>query len=380
MIGHVYIKGQIGDSEEEQGVSLKSVIMQIEAHKESNLIYVHIDSQGGCVDTGNSIADYLAKQTNVYTIAEGLCASIATRIHLSVPLLNRKIVSGTEYFIHNPLYDGISGNAEELRYAADLLDPVQKELVAMYCKATTASKEAIEGLMNAETSLTDEETKTLGFVSEIIPKQILKAVAFKKKSINKNKLDMSTIADQIKEGLAPVLALIKGEQKVVAMMVVTDKGELSYASEGELPEVGEAVTIEGEIAPEGVYTIEGVAVITVGAEGNVSELVLEGAEPVEDVEALKAKIVELEAAAVASATANTEAITAQAEEFKTELASAVEGFNTEFTAFKATVGSDFAPKAEKKVFSKAAPSKVSARQRMKDRKALGKANLEKNKI
>jgi len=368
MIGHVYIKGLIGNFEDEAGVTLKDVIMQIEAKKEADLIHVHINSQGGCVDTGNAIAEYLSKQPNVITIAETLCASIATRIHLAVPLERRKAVQGVDYFLHNPLFDGISGNAKELREAADYLDPVQKDLVSMYCKNTIASKEAIEGLMNDETSLTDEECKTLGFVSEILPMVQLKAVAFmsKKENSNKLKLDMSTIKEQIEEALAPVLALVKGKEKeVVAMMVATDNGELSYASEGELPEVGEAVTMEGEIAPEGVYTVEGVASISVDAEGNVIEVVMAEEVAEEDVEVLKAKIVELEESHAA-------AMAVKDEEFKTELANAVKGFNEEFTEFKATVGSSFEPKAEKKVFNKAKPSEMSVKEKMKSRRNIKK--------
>lgn len=376
MIGHVYIKGLIGNFEDEAGVTLKDVIMQVEAKKDSDVIHVHINSQGGCVDTGNAIAEYLSKQSKVITIAETLCASIATRIHLAVPLERRKAVQGVDYFLHNPLFDGISGNAKELREAADYLDPVQKELVSMYCKNTTASKEAIEGLMDVETSLTDEEAVALGFVSEIIPRVQLKAVAFRSnnESNNKLKLDMSTIKEQIAEGLAPILAAFKANEEVVkSMMVATDNGELSYASEGDLPEVGEAVTIEGEIAPEGVYTVEGIATISVDAEGNVTEVMMIEEDVEEDVEALKAKIVELEAAAVASA----EALAAKEEEFKTEIDAQVSAIKEELVAFKATVGSDFTPKSEKKVFNKAKSDDRTPKQKMDDRKAEIKARKKK---
>ena len=371
MIGHVYIKGLIGSFEDEQGVTLQDVVMQMEAKKDAEIIHVHINSPGGCVDTGKAIATYLSKQSNVFTIAEDLCGSIATQIHLSVPLSNRKILAGSEYFIHNPLIEGVSGNSKELAEASAYLAPYEREMVAMYCKATGTDKAAIEGLMDAETSLSDEEAKTLGFVSEILLRLELKAVAFRNENINKNKLDMSTIKEQIAEGLAEVVAMIKGDNKVVAMMVMTDNGELSYASEGMLPEVGEAVTMDGEIAPEGSYVAEDGTTIVVDAEGNVAEVVaMDSEEPVEDeVEALKAKISELEASAVLHA----EALVAKEDEFKSELETQVEALKSELKDFKATVGSTHEPKAEKKVFSKAKVD-LSPKEQMAERKTKMKAH------
>ena len=378
-IGHVYIKGLIGSFEDEIGVTLKDVIMQVEAKNDADLIHVHINSQGGCVDTGNAIATYLSKQSKVHTIAEHLCASIATRIHLSVPVARRKIVAGTEYFIHNPLFEGVSGNAKELREAADYLDPVQKELVSMYCKETTASKEAIEGMMDAETSMNSEECKTLGFVSIILPRLELKAVAFKsekeviKKENISNKTFKMTVLEQIKKGFAELKAELKGEEtpEVKAMMVNTDNGELSYASEGDLPEVGEPVMIGEEVAPEGTYTVEGVAVIIVDAEGMVAEVtVIEEGDVEEDsVEALKATIEQMKVDAEA-------AMNAKDEEFKATLETAVNELKEEIVAAKALVGSSFEPKAEKKVFNKA-KAELSPREKMEERKAELKARKQK---
>jgi len=377
MIGHVYIKGLIGSFEEEQGVNLQDVVMQVEAKKDADIIHVHIDSQGGCVDTGKAIAKYLSSKSNIITIADGLCGSIATQIHLAVPLANRKIVAGSEYFIHNPLIEGVSGNSKELAQASEYLIPYEKEMVAMYCKSTGTDKAAIEALMDNETSLTDEEAKALGFVSEILPKLQLKAVAFKHKENKSNKLiDMSTIKEQIAEGFAEVVAMIKGEEKEVvkSMMVATDNGELSFASEGMLPEVGEAVTIDGEIAPEGSYLTEDGVSIVVDAEGNVSEIIeVEAEEEVEaneEIESLNAKIAELE-------NIHAEAMAAKDEEFKKEIEAQVAAINEEFTSFKASVGSDFETKAEKKVFNKSKKAaELTPRQKMEARKAEIKARKE----
>ena len=376
MIGHVYIKGLIGSFDEEVGVSLQDVVMQVEAKKDADVIHVHIDSQGGCVETGKAIATYLSKQNNVVTIADGLCGSIATQIHLSAPLANRKIIAGSEYFIHNPLIEGVSGNSKELAQASAYLIPYEKEMVAMYCKATGTDKAAIEGLMDAETSLTDEQCKTLGFVSEILPRIELKAVAFLSKQENENKnkfIDMNKVEKQIKDGFAGLYALIKGDEakqeEVKAMMVATDNGELSYMSEGMLPEVGEAVMIGEEIAPAGDYATEDGTVIKVDEEGNVSEIVAVEVEEEDEVEALKAKIAELE-------TSHADALAKKDAEFEEAIAEQVAALTEEIKAAKALVESNFEPKAEKKVFNKAKPAELSPREKMEARKAEIKAKKE----
>jgi ATP-dependent protease ClpP protease subunit len=378
-IGHVYIKGQIGSYGEIEGVELQDVVMQIESQKDVDLIKVHITSPGGSVNTGRLIADYISKLPNVQTIAEELCGSIATEIHLSVPLANRKIVAGTEYFIHNPLLEGVSGNADELAEASAFVKVYEKEMLSMYCKATGAGKAAIEGLMKAETSLTDEQAKTLGFVSEVLPRLELKAVAFmnekivtKEENKYKNLFNMNVI-DEIKKGFANLKAELKNEEVVVkSMMVNTDNGELTYASEGELPEVGEAVMIGEEIAPEGTYTVEGVAVITVDAEGIVTDVATEDVVDVEEeetVEAIKAKMIEMQEAHDA-------AMAAKDEEFTQTLETEINALKEEIVKAKALVGSDFEPKAEKKVFNKA-KAELSPREKMIARKAELKEKKEK---
>ena len=338
MIGHIYINGQIGSDSMTRGVELQDVIIQVENNKKATSLHFHVKGQGGSVRVGDLIADYIETLPNAYTIAEGV-ASISTRICLAVPIERRSILADTEYFIHNPLFQGINGNAEELRYAADQLDPVQEELLSMYHKSTGLAKAALEGLMRQETSLTDEQCVTLGFASKVDERTELQAVAFLDNE-TKTKINMSTIKEQIREGFDAIKAEFMTKE-VKAMVVSTDKGELSYASEGETPLVDEVVTIEGEPAAEGNYMIANGMVIVVGAEGLVMEIV-QPEEVNEEVEALK---LEIEALKISAA--------AKDEEFKAELSLQTEAFKTELTEFKATVGSSFEPKAEKKEFNPA---------------------------
>ncbi|MBV1952568.1 MAG: ATP-dependent Clp protease proteolytic subunit, partial [Cycloclasticus sp.] len=345
-IAHIYIIGQIGSTEDSDGVELQDIVLQMEAQKDADVYHVHINSGGGDVETGRLIAEYLAKQSKpVMTIAEILCGSIATEIHLAVALEDRKIVAGTKYFIHNPLIQSVSGDAKTLSKAAEYVKVYEKEMLAMYVKATGTDKAAIEGLMAQETSLTDEQAKTLGFVSEIIEGTELKAVAFvKPEKIDKsnkedknilNKIEAmnNDLINKVKAIVADVLPKKEEAKKVEAGMIATDGGELSYSSEGELPEVGEVVMIGDEVAPAGNYKDDNGTVIVVGEEGKVAEVNAEAEEDVEaTVESLQAKIEEMEAAAITK------------EEEMLAL------FKKETDDLKASIGSDFVPKAEKKKF------------------------------
>ena len=174
-VGHIYINGQIGSTDTERGVELQDVIAQVEQQKDVDVYHIHIKSQGGCVRVGKLIADYVGKLPNAITIADGYCASMGTEIHLAVPIENRKIVAGTNYFIHNPLVVGVSGNSDELNEIAGEIYKTEKEMLAMYVKATKLDAAALSGLMKQETSLTDSQCVAFGFASEIIEKKEIKA-------------------------------------------------------------------------------------------------------------------------------------------------------------------------------------------------------------
>lgn len=335
MIGHIYINGQIGSDENSRGFELQDIIMQVEANKEAELLMIHINSNGGSVRVGKLIADYISNLPNAVTIAEDFCASMGTEIHLARPLHQRKIREGCEYFIHSPLIEGISGNADELKEASDYIRQTETAMLNMYHKATGLDKSALLGLMKQETSLSAEDCVSLGFASEILKSLELKAVAFvDKELINTNQKSKKM---NLKEKIVASINSVFSENETKGMMVATNNGELTYQSEGEMPEVGEAVMLGEEVAPDGEYTTESGSVIVV-AEGIVTEI----REPEQvDVEALKSEIETLKA--------QLEEANAKANEVE---ANALKTVEAEILAFKKEIRSKYEPKAEKKEFNK----------------------------
>ena len=317
MIGNVYITGQIGNNYDEngnitqKGVELIDVVSQIEPLSSCETINVWINSPGGFVSVGNDIHDYLKGLENVVTIADGYCASIATKIHLSRPLGQRKVVAGTQYMIHNPLMPEITNaNTNDLKEIIEFLEPMQKDLVKTYVDSTGTSKEAIQALMDVESSLTDEQLVSLNFVSEIINKVQLKAVAFLDKQVNNKQLDMNK--SNIKLSLMmKAMAMLKGRE-VVAIIQDVAQGTIETPFSDIM--AGDPIMLGTEPAPADTYVLADGTQLVVTEVGIVGEIITPSGEEV-DYTALETEISDLKA--------KNEALALQLEE-KTALIQAME--------------------------------------------------------
>jgi ATP-dependent protease ClpP protease subunit len=270
-IGHVFITGQIGNSYDdsgnitEKGVELVDVVEQVQSLGEADAIHVHINSIGGYVVIGDTIAEFLKSIPNVHTIAEGICASIATKIHLSAPLQNRSIQAGCQYMIHNPFLSGVSGDSAKLQDFADNIKITEKALEDMYSKATGLSKIAISGLMATETFLTPEQCVKMNFATKIVEKETPQAIAMM--YTNKITEMKKTFLNRAQAALL-LLKGEKGEEKnsareAKALLITTADGNLETVY-GDL-QVGDVITMEGEPAPDGTYEVsEGEILLTDG--------------------------------------------------------------------------------------------------------------------
>mgnify|MGYP003636912994 FL=1 len=312
MIGRIYIEGQIGSSYNDdgsvnlKGVELQDVVSQVRKNIHCETIYCHITSPGGCVETGRKISQYLSSLENIYTVADTQCASIATEIHLSVPIERRQIIAGTSYLIHQPMFSlqrGVSLNQDELAMMSKEIGKTQGEMVGMYAKATGMDKVSLELLMKQETALTAEQCKEFGFVSQIITSP-LKAVALL--TPNKKTDEMSELTNQIKALRLQVASLVAGQEiapaKKVSLDVTDADGNLLIiVTEADMPAVGDGVMLEdGSNAQDGTYeTAMGQIVVVNGAisEYTPAEVVGVDAEAlVAEVEALKAENAEAKVA------------------------------------------------------------------------------------
>lgn len=265
MIGHVYISGVIGNSYADDGITITEkgfelidLIEQIESLNEGvENIHVHINSPGGYVSVGDSIANFITSLKNCFTIAEEMCASIATKIHLSVPLQNRAIQEGCNYIIHNPFLQQVTGDANELQKMADATKKIEEDLEGMYAKATGLNKQALSELMQTETALTPEQCVKFKFASSITKKKEQNVLAL---FYNKNSKEMKLT---FKQRTANAMAAIKGEvlphsvennREAKALLLETDGGNITTPFI-DLMEGDEALADDGSLMLDGTYVV-----------------------------------------------------------------------------------------------------------------------------
>lgn len=126
---------------------------------------VYINSGGGDAFAGQTIHSILRRhKARVVTYVDGLAASAASVIAMAGDTV--VMPRNAMMMVHNP-WTFAWGEASELRKVADTLDQVRETLVAVYEEKTGLDRDRIIELLDAETWMTAEEAKDLGFADEI---------------------------------------------------------------------------------------------------------------------------------------------------------------------------------------------------------------------
>ena len=120
-------------------------------------IHVHINSGGGSVFGGIAIYNLLKNhKAEIIVHVDALAASIASVIAMA----GDKIIipKNAQLMIHKPM-SWVSGNADEMRKEADVLDGCQKVILSTYMDHVKegVTEKTINDLINAETWLNGEE-------------------------------------------------------------------------------------------------------------------------------------------------------------------------------------------------------------------------------
>ena len=138
---------------------------QLDAIKSARALEVHINSPGGEVFAAIEMRQALLKHPAAHKTVhiDGLCASAATLLAcIDAPIV---MTDGAYIMIHNPVAMTM-GDYRELRAQADVLKSMADQFANIYARATNQPPEYINELMDAETWLTAEDAKALGFAVE----------------------------------------------------------------------------------------------------------------------------------------------------------------------------------------------------------------------
>lgn len=263
--------------------------------KDDNRIDVEIHSCGGDCVEGYAIYDALrASGKEISCKVVGTCASMATVILLAAPLERRTAYQHAQLCIHNPYADGVllkgKITPERLESIAADLKAEKEKMLALYVERTGQPREALETQMATDSWFNPDKAIELGFISSVVP-----AISAKKDSniINSKTNVMVKKEVKVESSLLDRLLRKCGYAKIedvpaVAMVITTSTGdELNVErEEGEI-QVGDPASPDGEHVLEDGRTV----VVT---DGVITEIRESGSED-DDVEALKARISELEA-------------------------------------------------------------------------------------
>lgn len=288
----VFINGVISSSRtaewlmDSECTSLVDVIAQCKALTEGEPVVVYINSQGGELDEGFAIHDYLVNLgVPVKTVALGMCASIATVIFLA----GAEREARCELMIHNPWSDA-AGDGAAMQEHADVLNACEKRLEKFYAAKLGIDEDTVSNLMLAETVITQEQALALGFATK--PNDTPPAMAMVKNN-NQKQIKNET---KMNEKLIPKILRILGfsaNGDVLAMEIATaDDSMLTVEREEGTPQVGDVASPDGEhLMPTGETIVVDDGVITEIREA-ATEL---EPEPDEELALANARIVELEA-------------------------------------------------------------------------------------
>lgn len=324
MEGIIKIRGEIGED-----VTLEDVQDQIARQKGASSWTVYINSEGGDVYEGMSIYQELKNLGNVTTVADTLCASIATVILQAGT--KRKAVIPTDLMAHNP-FGQMQGEAKDMRTAATRLDSIKSNIIAVYRanpKLAKKSPQELSAIMDQETWMDVSQAIEAGFIDESIDR--LRAVAVAKLNLKKgNQMEDNKEVKGYFETLSKKFDtfMAKLSPKNIIAETLESGGEIQIQAEEGEDWGGKPVAIDGTPAQPGEYKLVSGETVVVG-EGSTVTSVKEKEMENKELDAAKAQIEELKKqleTKSAEATAATKTAS--------EASSAVATMKTEFMAFK----------------------------------------------
>lgn len=172
------------------GISHQDFSNQLKGVGDSDIV-LNIASYGGVVSDAMAIYNELKSHkgrvvANIY----GDSASSATFIAMAADEI--RMSDNVLFLIHN-VWGGVTGNADELRQQAEIMDKVNDNIIDVYKKKTGLRKSQIKKLMDNEEWWTAKEAKSNGFIDKIVePSDILN---------RSEAMIMNCATDEMKEAL-----------------------------------------------------------------------------------------------------------------------------------------------------------------------------------
>ena len=160
----VFIFGEI-NQEQAENLCKKLAYLDQESH---DPIELFINSQGGHVEAGDSIHDFIKfVRSEVIMIGSGYVASAGTHIYLAAKKENRYSLPNTRFMIHQPSGGG-QGCASDLKIQMEQIIAMKERIVKITSEATGQDIDRVRRDIDRDYWLTAQEALDYGIVGKII--------------------------------------------------------------------------------------------------------------------------------------------------------------------------------------------------------------------
>lgn len=157
------------------GISAKQFADELKAAGNVDTIHLYLNSSGGNVMDGLAIFNTLKRhKARKIVDIDGFAVSIASIVAMAGDDI--RMAQNGMMMIHRP-WIVTSGNAEELREQAAIMDKIKRNLVKTYADQTGKEESEISDMMDAETWMTAQEALDHGFIHKITVEQKIAAYA-----------------------------------------------------------------------------------------------------------------------------------------------------------------------------------------------------------
>ena len=139
------------------------------AHASDDPITIYLNSQGGHVESGDTIYDMIKfVKPKVKIVGTGLVASAGALIYAAAKVENRYSLPNTRFLLHQPA-GGMGGTASDIAIQAKEIIRMRKRLNEIFAKETGQPLERIEKDTDRDYWMSAEEAKAYGLVGKIVP-------------------------------------------------------------------------------------------------------------------------------------------------------------------------------------------------------------------
>ena len=155
---------------------LSSIVMAelllLEAEDPKKDITLYINSPGGSISAGMAIYDTMRYiKCDVQTICMGMAASMGAFLLAGGTKGKRFALPNSEILIHQPLMNGLGGQATEIEIAANQIIKTKKKMNEMLAEFTGQEYETMVKATDRDNWMTAEEALKFGLIDKVIDKR-----------------------------------------------------------------------------------------------------------------------------------------------------------------------------------------------------------------